>query len=172
MADMVRSQGQFNEATARGMVSFEEARGKYIQNEKQWTEVYQMQRRIREADRAQAVENARQVNQRYEAYLATRPSNLPPRLTASQLEPSTGRITWPLALTRDGFAPQRSRLDELFASRAHAGTTGDIADAITSEVRVLRDSLRDQIREIPTQDYMAARRFLDSLALEGRSPVI
>ncbi len=172
MADVVRSQGQYNESSARAMVSFEEARGKYIQNERQWTEVYQMQRRIREADRAQAVENARAANQRYEAYRATRPSNQPARLTSSQLEPSTGRIIWPEALTRDSFAEQRTQLDQLFASRAHAGTTADISDAISKEVRVMRDALRDQIRDIPTQDYMAARRFLESLALEGQTPVI
>ncbi|MFO0916747.1 MAG: hypothetical protein U0872_00325 [Planctomycetaceae bacterium] len=172
MADMVRSEGMYNESTGRAMISVEEARGKYIQNEKQWTEVYMMQRRIREADKAQRIEDARAANQRFETYLASRPSNLPPRLTGSQLEPSTGKIIWPSALLQDAFAIPRGELDQLFSSRAHTGTTSDLSAEISKQVRAMRDELRNHIRDMPTQEYMAARKFLDSLNQEGQTPLI
>lgn len=171
MADVIRSQGMYNQMSSQSMINYEDARSKYIQNEKDWTDVYLMQRRIREADKAQAVENQRAASQRYASFQAQRPSHLPPRLSSSQLEPSTGRIIWPSALMQEPFAEQRDELQKLFTTRVHTGTTSDLSTAITQQVAVMFEALRDRIREIPTPDYMEARKFLNSLAQEGRSPV-
>ncbi len=171
MADMVRSQGMYNAMTSGAMINVEEARSKFIDNQRQWTEVYMMKQRARRELMAQQ-EQDRQVRQaRLQEFRETRPSNPIPRLTSAQLDPSTGKVRWPTALERDAFAPLRTQLDQLFAARAHTGTTSEIATAINSNIREMQAELRKHIRDIVTNEYLEARRFLDSLLFEGQQPV-
>ena len=92
MADMVRSQGMYNQMTSAAMINVEEARSKYIDNQRQWTEVYLMKQRALAAEHAAAKEEARARNARYLEDQAANPSHLPPRLLSIQLDPSTGKI--------------------------------------------------------------------------------
>lgn len=170
MADMVRSQGAYNAMTSAAMVNVEEARSKYIDNQKQWTEVYLMKKRALDAQHAQDKEEARARNARLQEAQASNPSSLPPRLSSSELDPSTGTISWPSALMRDSFAPQRRDIESLFVARAHTGSTSELSETIYKKIRSMQDDLRKQIREIVTQEYMDARKFLDRLSLEARFP--
>jgi hypothetical protein len=171
MADMTRSQGMYNAMTSAAMVNVEDARSKYIANQAQWTELYLMRQRVLSAQHAEQKEEARARNARMQEQQANNPSTLPPRLTSSELDPSTGKINWPAALMRDSMAPQRQAVEALFTSRAHTGTTSELSESIVRQVRAMQDELRKNIREIVTQEYMEARRFLDRLSLEGRFPV-
>lgn len=169
MADVVRSQGMYNAMTSGAMINVEEARGKFIENQKQWTEVYLMKQRALNAERAQRLEDSRARNARYQEFTASH-SDVPSRLSSSELDPATGRITWPPALMRAMFISQREDVEALFIARAHTGTTSELSDTIVKAVRSLQDELRKRIRELGTQEYMDARRFLDRLSLEGRFP--
>lgn len=169
MSDMVRAQGAFNVMSSDAMVNFETARGQFIQNQRDWAEVYAIQQRVRQEQAAQR-EQARRDRVAARNARPPQPANLPTRLLSQQLDPSTGQIQWPQPLLNDAFAEQRTALESLFAARVHTGTTSDLSAAITDEVREMRDELRRQIRTMPTQDYMEARRFLDSLAHEGQVP--
>lgn len=171
MADMTRSQGVYNALTSAAMINNEEARSKYIENQKQWTEVYMMKQRIVEAEHARQKDEARARNERNREYKASHPSDLPPRLTTSELDPATGAIAWPQALKRSSFDGLRQDIDSLFTARARTGTTSEMSDAIVKKVKALQDSLRSQIRDIVPQEYIDARKFLDRLSLEGRFPV-
>lgn len=170
MADVVRSQGAYNAMTSGAMVNVEEARGKYIENQKQWTEVYLMKQRAIAAQHSEQKEDARARNARIRETQGTQ-SSLPSRLSSSELDPATGHINWPSALMLNAFADQRKEIEGLFASRAHTGTTSDLSDAVYKKVRAMQDELRNHIRNIVTQDYLDARKFLDRLSLEGRFPV-
>jgi hypothetical protein len=170
MADMTRSQGMYNQMTSAAMINMEEARSKYIENQKNWTEVYLMKQRVVDANHAKQKEEARARNAKWQEYQASNP-DLPPRLTSSELDSSTGRIVWPAALMRDEFVGQRKEIESLFTSRAHTGTTSELSDSIYKNVRAMQDELRKHIRDIVTQEYMGARKFLDRLALEGQFPV-
>lgn len=171
MADMVRSQGMYNAMTSGAMINLEEARSKYIENQKQWTEVYMMKQRVVASEHAQQKESARARNAQIREMQASQPSDLPPRLTSSDLDPTTGKINWPSALMRDSFADQRNDIETLFASRAHTGSTSELSDTIYKKIRGMQDELRKHIRDIVTQEYMESRKFLDRLSLEGRFPV-
>lgn len=170
MADMVRSQGMYNQMTSGAMINLEEARSKYIENQKQWTEVYMMKQRVVEAEHARQKEEARARNARMQEEQASRPSSLPPRLNSSELNPGTGAIMWPAALLRDTFADQRKEIEGLFTSRAHTGSTSELSEKIYKQSRALQDDLRTHIRDIVPQEYMEARKFLERLSLEGRFP--
>lgn len=90
MADMTRSQGMYNAMTSGAMINVEQARSQYIENQKQWTEVYMMKQRVVEAEHARQKDEARARNARLQEQQANQTSSLPARLTSYELNPSTG----------------------------------------------------------------------------------
>jgi hypothetical protein len=170
-ANTIRAQGEFNVMNTAAMSNFEEARSRYIDNLDKWTEVYGERQRALAAQKEADREAALAARERAREFQATRPPSGPSRLTTSQLDPSTGRIQWPTALMAATFEGQRKSLDALFEMRVHTSTNPGLASNVDKAVSAMRDSLRAKIREIPSQEYLEARRFLDSLALEGRSAV-
>jgi len=172
IADMTRSRGMYNQLTSAAMINVEQARSGYIANQKEWTDLYLMRQRVVDAHHAQQKEEARARNAKLREEQASHPLDQPPRLTSSQLDPSTGKITWPAALMRDSFVDHRKQIEALFISRAHTGTTSEMSSTIYKKVREMQDELRKHIREIVTHEYMDARKFLDRVSLEGRLPVV
>ncbi len=170
-ANTIRAQGEYNVQTTAAMSNYEDARSKYIDNQEKWTQVYAEKQRALAAQKEADREAALSARERAKAFDAANPPSGPPRLTASQLDPSTGRIQWPIALTAVAFEGQRKSLDALFEMRVHTSTNADLASKVDKATKEMKDSLRAKIREIPSQDFLEARKFLDSLALEGRSAI-
>ncbi len=170
-ANTIRAQGEYNQANTAAMKNYEDARSTYIDNQQKWTQVYLERKRATDAQKEKDREAALATRERAKEFMAAHPSSGPARLASSQLDPSTGRIQWPTALTAAAFEGQRKSLDALFELRAHTSTNPDLASQVGKAVSEMKDSLRKQIRDIATQDYLEARRFLDSLAVEGQSAV-
>ena len=97
---------------------------------------------------------------------------LPPRLGSTQLDPVTGHIEYPLALTSKQFAPYRSDLDKLFAERASSGGSMQYEQyqQIQQTVSKFIDVLKENVDNYSASDYGRARTFLDSIANEARFP--
>lgn len=169
IADMVRSEGLYNVLTSEAMINVEEARGKYIDNGRKWTELYMMRKRIRESEKAKEQEERRAGIARYLEFRASNPDT-PPRLTENQFDSTTGQIKWPLALKRDCFVTQRQEMETLFASKARLGSTSETSQAILKKTREIQAELRKYIRDIVTEEYVQARKFLRSLEFEGKIP--
>jgi hypothetical protein len=93
------------------------------------------------------------------------------RLTASQLDPATGKITWPAVLQANEYTPQRTELDRLFADRAQNDISPKLTSNISFEVDQMKDTLQTHVHGMPASSYIAARKFLDSLAYEGKQPL-
>ena len=66
------------------------------------------------------------------------------------------------------FATQRATLEKLFADRAYRGIleAEDFVTAVHLTDEMLA-SLKSQINDVPSKQYLAARRFLESLAVRG-----
>lgn len=168
-ADVIRAQGMYNESTANALLRFEQARGQYLANQRQWMDMVTMRQRAITATRERSREMAKVRNARYrDEGLWKAP--LPPRLTSLELNPSTGKVTWPVALQRDTFALDRNEIESLLAARSEGGSTSELMESLENRTRQMRLELRDHIRELRTQEYLQARRFLDSLALEAEFP--
>jgi hypothetical protein len=94
-------------------------------------------------------------------------------LQAHELNGTSGGITWPSVLRDTAYAAARGRIDDLMAQRTHQ--VSDPQSEINREVRELtqqmRTTLKSQISEVDPADYLAARKFLVSLAHETRQPV-
>jgi hypothetical protein len=95
----------------------------------------------------------------------------PERPSPSELDTVTGELTWPLLLQASHYTEYRQALETLFLQRAADGTIGP---AGYLEIHHLTDAmlklLKDAIREAPPDEYMLAKRFLQSLAHEAGQP--
>ncbi len=168
MADVIRARGEAAEAGTRAMNNYEEARSKYIDNKMKFTETYWARKRLGEAELKKDHDRKRAGR---DAYRATKGSGFPPRLSPAELDPSTGKIYWPQALMGDRYAELRKELDELFQLGFHTGSLRQYDSQINQISRSMRTELQKHIRNMPTNEYIASRKFLDSLAYEGRYPI-
>lgn len=95
---------------------------------------------------------------------------LPPRPTNRQLDPSTGKITWPELLNAPEYSEDRQKLDALFSDRALSGgglgTQNHVM--IEKQAKDMLDKLKSHIRDMDTGDYLACRNFIESLSFESR----
>jgi hypothetical protein len=88
-----------------------------------------------------------------------------------ELDVASGKLRWPILLTAREFAPQRATLEKLFADRAYRGVMR--AEDFMTAVHATDDmqaGLRQLINDVPAKQYMAARRFLESLAYQAGQP--
>ena len=98
--------------------------------------------------------------------------SVPQRPAKFQLEAARGRIYWPEVLLEEEFADCRIQLDGLFAQRnaAPGGSGSNVSRQVQTAATQMRQQLRSKIRELTPVEYVAARKFLDSLAFEVRFP--
>ncbi len=93
------------------------------------------------------------------------PAKQPPRL----VDPQTGKIAWPSTLRDDGFRESREAVESVLArctAGAGAVERGELAQAAGS----LLEQLKSRVEEATPSEYVAARQFLKTLALEAKSP--
>jgi|GEM_PF-3314471 len=89
-----------------------------------------------------------------------------------ELDRRTGQIDWPVALRRDKFSTQRVEVESLLKAAAQQGVTAELSTGISVKVRELRSDLREQIRRMPTNDYLDAKTFLKRLEVESRPAAV
>jgi hypothetical protein len=163
-ADVVRSQGMANLLNSMALGNIEDARKKYIENRMDATQTYFEMRRYnqeaRRAERSSPLSN--------EQYVRLARAQAPARLSVSQLDPFTGKITWPVPLRREKYNMLRSQIDSLFLEQAHG--TDLAADEIGAATDTLLAELKADIGSFRQTDYIAARNFVTSLAFEARNP--
>lgn len=93
----------------------------------------------------------------------------PNRLAKFELQSVNNRISWPEALQREEFFDHRIRIQGLFAIRGlnlHSGISSETQKVIED----MHAELRSMIRQVSPNDYMASRKFIQSLAHEARFP--
>lgn len=164
MSQVIRSEGEYNEATTRAYINYEDARSKYIDNKKKWTDAYFSMREENSAAMAQKRERDRHSPE--VLAIANRAPVVKP-LSSDALDPTTGRLQWPDVLKAPEYAGPRTKIEQLFEIRASGG--GSNSQAIAGATQELTDILKSNIQKLPTGDYIAARRFLDSLMQSARS---
>lgn len=161
-ADVVRSWGMANLMNSQAAVNVEQARKDYLDNRLKATQVYfEMRRYNEEARRAE-----RGAPLSLDQYVKIARQQAPEPLSPSQFDPLTGAIGWPGPLRQPEYQAFRQRIEKLFQDRA-AG----VADygAIRAAIEEFSNQLRADIMRFPTNDFLTARKFLDSLAYAARA---
>jgi hypothetical protein len=164
MSQVIRAQGQYNEQTSRAMINYEDARTKYIDNRKKWTETYFAMRDENRAKQAEKLERGRYSP---EVHALAAESGVPKRLSSEAFDPITGKLAWPELLLAPEYEQTRIEVEHLLELHASAGSSDAIR--LQNAVQQMIFLLRSNIRELPTNDYIAARKFLDSLAVTVRA---
>ena len=161
MSNLVRAEGAYNEASSRSMVYQEQARQKYIENQKLAFENKQQLQRAASARNAEVASENRAARARAEAFESTH--RTPPLMT-SEYNPTTGQIRWPDVLKASEFDGPRNEIDSLFKSGRKTESSAETAAKVETNVGQMKDLLRSQITTIPLNEYSESRKFLDRVA--------
>ena len=167
MGDVVRSQGQANLDNSAAAINYSLARKSEIENRNQWTHTYFQMRKANREYRA-AERGPRPTMEDLVRYAQL---GKPKRLSPSELGAVTGAINWPILLRSDEFAASRGELESAFARRASQSVIGaeNYAKIKQATTQMLAD-LKKQVRKVPSNQYMIAKRFIESLAYEANLP--
>ncbi|QGJ71164.1 Hypothetical protein PBC10988_28670 [Planctomycetales bacterium 10988] len=165
MASLIQSAGEANLLNSQAAINREAARSDYIDNRQKWTSTYFEMRKMNRAYRAE--ERGPAPSQ--EAVVRWAQVGVPDRLSASDLDPLTGQIDWPRALMTEPFDGYRNVVEDLYEERAQSGVaTGQLYYDIQQVMAQMIDMLKANLDQYPTNDYIEAKKFLESLAYEAQ----
>ncbi len=169
-ADLSRSAGLYNFYTSQALINREAARSRYIENRAKERRAHFELRRMARADRAARIASRRRSRASRESHARNSKVSLTKRLSIEQLNPVSGKIAWPLSLNAPRFAQFRNRLESLFANRSvdNSGLDSQNYRDIRMVTKQMKHRLRLHIREYDPVSYIAAKKFIDSLAYEAR----
>jgi hypothetical protein len=159
-AQVIRAEGEYNELTTRGMINFETARSRYIENAAKWSQFYSQMREGNEAYRRQKIEQNRHSP---DVLAQVAASDVPRSLSSDEIDLVTGRITWPVVLMDDQYAAVRADLEHLSGRHAWTARTPETSAKIHQDTRKMIEMLRNNIENVPAGEYVAARRFIEAL---------
>ena len=161
-ADFVRSAGQAQLLNSEATKNYEDARKKYLENRLLATQTYfDMRRMNQEARRSE-----RSLPLSLEAYARLARQQAPERLSVSQLDPLTGTITWPAPLLRADYQAEREELERLYQERAQG--LAHNYDAILLAADKFQERLKTDLAKFDPDEFIRAKKFLDSLAYEPK----
>ena len=167
MGDLVRSQGMANLDNSEAAINMTEAASRTMDNRQKWTDTYFQMRDANKKYRAQE----RGPKTSMEAAVRYAQAGKPKLLSPSDLDRVDGEISWPLLLKDARYADARTELEALFAKRAElGGITIDDYFMINRVTKSLLDQLKSQVRDVPAAEYVAAKRFVESLTYEANRP--
>ncbi|NQT14172.1 MAG: hypothetical protein HQ582_15565 [Planctomycetes bacterium] len=166
-AAITRAQGQYNLLTAEANVVNQEAYRRGIENQTRKVNGYFALREKNREERAVQRGPRASAEQLRRIAAAGKPATLSP----SELDSATGGIAWPTLLEREEYEPFRADLEEAFARRADNGRMepADLEQAEQAAEGMIAE-LKSHVREIPSHQYIAARRFVESLAYDAQQP--
>ncbi|MCE9556946.1 MAG: hypothetical protein K8T91_26660 [Planctomycetes bacterium] len=179
MADVVRSQREFNLMNSQANINAEEARRRQLENDLRQTEIFFQRRAINRQERfgdypERAARNAERAARDSErAMIRYGQAGRPRRLTYSELNPLTGIITWPLFLQGPEYAQPRQTINAIMHTRAlqEGALSLEEFQAVTSALAEMSSILGSRIREKNSTDFINTRNFLNRLDYEIRNPV-
>ena len=167
-AQMVKARSEANLNNAKALEALQNVRGQAIENDLKSAVTFYEKRKLYANDHA-----AQQLDRpSAEDVIRYSKASVPERPTNYQLNAARGKIYWPSLLQRHEFLERREQLEALFARRASqpTGPGSEISYEAQEAVAEMRDQLRDMVEQVPPMDYVAVRRFLDSLSHEATLP--
>ncbi len=162
LASVIASSGYANMMNSQAAQGYEAARTQDINNRVLWTNSYYQ---MRQAHRAYIADHSRLS---MDEVTKIAQDAAPKRLDATQLDPITGKINWPVILRDARYADICDEIDSLFKSRANASgfINADSYMEISRDCDRLLTLLKSNIDDYSANDFEKARHFVDSLRHE------
>jgi hypothetical protein len=170
-AEVIKDQGIYNQLTAQAARDLAQANTISIENTRKWIQMYFDMRQLNREERAAE----RGPRPSLSFLIRSAQEGAPRRLSSYEFDAATGQINWPLALLSEAFAGHRAQLERLFAYRAtgpQQAAAFDTFIGIWQGSDRLTDALQNYVAYLPPQQYVAAKRFLQSLAWEAGQPMV
>jgi hypothetical protein len=168
MADVLRARGRQNLLNSEAAINATEARKRAIDNREKWTDTYFRLRKKNREYRAQL--GAPRLSE--EDWIRYAQQGKPERLSPSELDAVSGQIRWPILLRDERFSEERNVIQNAFAERASTGSLSrDDLLAVNDATDAILAALKDDIRQLPPDEYMQTKNFVESIAYEARMPV-
>jgi hypothetical protein len=160
MASVISAQGNYNLATSAAAINMTQAQRNHIQNRQLWTNTYFEMRATQRA--AVAAERGPPPTKEQLVRLAS--EGAPKPLASTQVDPVTGKVHWPDLLQDSLFDQERSTVEQLLAKQAQYGRLGlSDQNQAGAAIEGMSARLKDQIKNVPAQQYVDANGFLKSL---------
>lgn len=162
-ADLWRAWGDYNLSTAQAMTEWEEARRANIDNREYYVQKYfEIKKANREARAELRNRPTAEEAARYSKAMA------PERLAEHEYDVVTGKVYWPPLLLRDAFQAERAAIDEVMASRTtyNSGIGSQSYLQVRELAQAMERTLKVQIHEVSTAEYLLAKNFLRNLQFE------
>jgi hypothetical protein len=160
MASAISAAGDYNLATSAAVVNLTQAQSNEIKNRQDWTNTYFEMQATNKAARDAA--RGKPLTMEQLANIAQQ--GVPKPLDKNQLNPVSGKLNWPGPLQEDGFASRRAEMDKLMEQYTNYG---GLSYADQTKVKGIVNSmfkdLKAQINTVPSDEYIAARTFLNSV---------
>ncbi len=171
LSNIITARSQANLTDSEAALNYQEVRSKELDNRVKTANTYfDMRRMNTEARFGTPEEKAAHKAANQERYYEWARSGRPDRPNSQQLDPITGKINWPFTLMPDKYAELRGDLDGLFAKRAQQG--GYLTYTEYTQVEKATDamfaSLKADIKELDSTDYINAKNFIQALIYEAR----
>lgn len=157
--------------SGKAAINYQQAYTQYIQNRKLATQTYFDMRRMNASYRAE--QEMLHPHATPDEIAAFNQARLPTPLSDHDFDPAQGVIAWPPLLQRSEFDDSRHKLEGLFtewSSDPHgAGLGTQNCRDIQHAVGEMSDKLHSEIKQFQPDEYIAASKFLRSLAYSARS---
>jgi hypothetical protein len=169
-ANVIQAQGQRNLANSQAAINVTQAQSQDLDNQLKYTQTYYEKTRVH--DQYMQEQKAKQPKHTQDDYNRYAHADAPKRVPYNQLDPVTGHIAWPPALTTDDYSDSRQLLDKMFADRAKAsGAIGyQNVKLIRQTTAEMTAKLEENVATTDPNDYVAAKYFLANLGNEARYP--
>jgi hypothetical protein len=166
MSQVIQASGEAQLNNSQAAKNYQEARSMEYDNRIKGTQTYFEMRKMNQA--YTAAERSKPMTTE-EAFRAAKEA-APKRLSPSQLDPLTGAIAWPVLLRSDDFKGGCATLEALFAERETkaGGIGGNQYTQIQEVTDILLAKLKANISQYSPDEYIKAKKFLESLAYEAR----
>lgn len=165
-AEYQRATGEANLYNSMAAEHYESARQAAIENKKFAADTYFAMRKANQEARDAARPKRLTVDQYADIAMRSAPS----ALAAQQYEPMSGKLAWPDVLMSKQFDADRKAIDDAFRSRDadDGGKGSNFAAHIDRLTSRMEADLKANIDQLNPMDYMAARKFLGSVAHEAQ----
>jgi hypothetical protein len=168
----LQGMASYTNSLGQAATNYQNAYQHSIENRKLYAQTYFDMRRMNASYRAEmAMQHPPATADEIAAFNQAR---LPKPLSPNDFDPEHGVFEWPGLLTRTEFDHDRAQLEGLFTQAAadpHGSGLGtqnyrDIQHAVGA----MNDTLHSEIKDFSPKEYIAASKFLKSLAYQAGMP--
>lgn len=160
MASVISARGNANLSNSAAAINMTQAQRNNIYNQQLWTNTYFDMRATNRA----ATKAERSPPPTKEQLVRLASEGAPTPLGSHQVDPVTGEVDWPDLLQDEQFAQQRTTVEQLLGKRAQYGRLGITDSQQAGEaIESMSGKLKEQVRNVPPQQYTASSSFLKSL---------